>query len=235
MPQLSYKRVILKLSGEMFSDNNKDLFVAVEGLAKEIQTIVSQGVELGIVIGGGNILRGVSAAAKGMNRTRSDQVGMLATCINALVLQEALEKQGIVTRTLMALAIPNIAELYVPQKAKGQLKLGETLILAGGVGSPYFTTDSAAALRAAELEAELILKATKVMGVFDKDPNQHNDAKKYDRLSYSEVLSQNLGVMDPMSVAMCRENGIPTVVFQMGEGQILRVLSGESVGTQIRS
>jgi uridylate kinase len=231
-----YERILLKLSGEVLAgqhsfgiDQEK-----VRSLALEIAEVVREGVQLGLVVGGGNFFRGVAAAAREMDRVTADHMGMLATVINALALQDALEKQHIKTRVMTAIEMHQVAEPYIRRRAVRHLEKGRVVIFAAGTSNPYFSTDTAAALRGLEINAQVIAKATRVDGVFDKDPLQHDDAIRYDTVSYQEVLTKQLRVMDASAVAMCRDNRMPVLVFNMHvTGNILRMAMGESVGTVI--
>ncbi len=234
MPKTKYKRVLLKLSGEALAGENKTgINSQVLGqMADDIVQAIDLGVEMGIVIGGGNIFRGVAASAQGMDRASSDYMGMLATCINALALQDALEKKGLATRVQSAIEMAEIAEPYIRRKAMRHLEKRRIVIFAAGTGNPYFTTDTAAALRAMEINADVILKATKVDGVFDKDPALHPEAEKFDQLTYIEVLKRGLKVMDSTAISLCMDNKLPIVIFNLTEaGNVARVISGEQIGT----
>ncbi len=207
----------------------------IKQIAFEVANAQKAGLEIGIVIGGGNIFRGVAASVNGMDRASSDYMGMLATCINALALQDALEKEGVPTRVQTAIEMAEIAEPYIRRKAIRHLEKGRVVIFAAGTGNPYFTTDTAAALRAAEIGAEVIMKATKVDGIFDKDPIKFSDAKMFKELSYIEVLNKGLQVMDSTAVSLCMDNKLPILTFNlMTQGNILRAVKGESIGTLVR-
>lgn len=229
-----YKRILLKLSGEALAADsgfgiNPD---TIKELAIEICEVHKLGVQIGIVIGGGNIFRGIAASAHGMDRASSDYMGMLATCINALALQDALEKQDVHTRVQSAIEMAEIAEPYIRRRAVRHLEKNRVVIFAAGTGNPFFTTDTAAALRAMEINADAIFKATKVDGIYDKDPVKHPDAKKYDRITYLEVLSKKLQVMDSTAISLCMDNELPIVTFNMKtNGNIRRVICGEAIGT----
>lgn len=229
-----YKRVLLKLSGEALMGKasygiDRDV---LDSFSEQIEQIHKLGVELAIVIGGGNIFRGVSAAAEGMNRAAADYIGMIATVINALALQENLERRGLFTRVMSAIEITAVAERYIRRRATRHLEKGRIVIFAAGTGSPYFTTDTAAALRAMEISAEVILKATRVDGIFDKDPLKHRNAKKFNELSYIDVLKRRLKVMDSTATSLCMDNELPIVVFDLTKkGNMMRVISGEKIGT----
>jgi uridylate kinase len=233
---LKYKRVLLKLSGEALMGNlgyGIDPEV-ISRISSEIKQVVNLEVELAIVVGGGNIFRGMAASAKGMDRATADYMGMLATVMNALALQEGLEKAGVTTRVLSAVEIAEVAEPFIRRRALRHLEKGRVTIFAGGTGNPYFTTDTAASLRAAEIGAEVILKATKVDGVYDRDPARHPDARKYEQISYMDVLTQDLRVMDQTAITLCRENSIPLIVFDVAiSGNIERAVKGEHIGTLV--
>ena len=234
MSDCKYKRVILKLSGEALagiSGFGLDFNVA-KRIALEIKELVDMGVEVGTVVGGGNIWRGRSG--EGMDRTTADYMGMMATCINALALQDSLEQVGVRTRVQTAIEMKEIAEPFIRRRAMRHLEKGRVVIFAAGTGNPYFSTDTTAALRAAEIEADVILLAKKVDGVYDKDPHKYSDAKKYDTLSYIEVLDQGLQVMDSIATSLCMDNEIPILVFGLDEpGNIKRAMYGESIGTLV--
>ena len=208
----------------------------VSALATDIAAVAATGVQTGLVVGGGNFFRGVAAAAKNMDRVTADHMGMLATVINALALQDALEKQGIATRVMTEIEMHQVAEPYIRRRAIRHLEKGRIVVFAAGTSNPYFSTDTAATLRALEIKADIIAKATRVEGVFDKDPLKHSDAVLYKRISYTEVLSRSLGVMDASAVAMCRDNKLPIVVFNLNTpGNIMRMSRGEALGTLIAS
>ena len=233
-----YKRVLLKLSGEMLvGDQAMGIQPDVIGrFADEIKDLHTTGVEIALVIGGGNIFRGLAGASRGMDRAHADYMGMLATVINGLALQDALESRGVYTRVLSAISVNEICEPYIRRRAIRHLEKGRVVIFAGGTGNPYFTTDTAAALRAAEIQADVILKATKVDGVYDRDPKVHDDAVRFDSVTYLEVLQRGLKVMDSTAVSLCMDNDIPIVVFNLAdEGNIKRVLLGEEIGTRVYS
>lgn len=231
-----YGRVLLKLSGETFMGkliSGIDHEV-IDGIAGEISQVAELGVQLGIVIGGGNIFRGLAASAKGMDRTTADYMGMLATIINGLALQSALERRGVSTRVQTAIEMREIAEPFIQRRALRHLEKGRIVIFAAGTGNPYFTTDTAATLRAVEIKADVILKATRVDGVYDRDPLRHADATMYKKISYTDVLTKNLKVMDATAISMCRDNGLPLIVFNLHKaGNIRRVICGETVGTLV--
>lgn len=231
-----YQRILLKLSGEVLAGQNSFGIdqEKVRSLAHEIAEVVRQGVQLGLVVGGGNFFRGVAAAARDMDRVTADHMGMLATVINALALQDALEKQHVKTRVMTAIEMHQVAEPYIRRRAVRHLEKGRVVIFAAGTSNPYFSTDTAAALRGLEISAQVVAKATRVDGVFDKDPLQHPDAIRYQSVSYQEVLTKQLRVMDASAVAMCRDNRLPVLVFNMHvAGNILRMAMGETVGTVI--
>jgi uridylate kinase len=237
LPQTKYKRILLKLSGEALAGDTGYGIVpeVILGTAREIAAVQALGVQIGIVIGGGNIFRGVAASAHGMDRSSSDYMGMLATVINALALQDALEKSGAQTRVQTAIEMAEIAEPYIRRRAVRHLEKGRIVIFAAGTGNPYFTTDTAAALRAMEINANAILKATKVDGIYNKDPIKHKDAVKYDSLTYIDVLNQRLEVMDSTAISLCMDNNLPIVTFNMKtSGNIRRVVLGESIGTIVQ-
>ncbi len=234
MSGLKYKRAILKLSGEAlageagFGLDAKTLDI----VAKQVKEINDLGVELAIVVGGGNFWRGLKGSAGGMDRATADYMGMLATVMNALALQDALENEGVFTRTQTAVEMRQIAEPYIRRRAIRHLEKGRVVIFGAGTGNPYFSTDTTAALRAAEMEVDIILMAKKVDGIYDSDPRQNPNAKRYDRLSYMEVLNQELKVMDSTAASLCKDNHIPIVLFDINkEGNISRALHGEKVGT----
>lgn len=224
------------MSGESFMGNLSSGIdpEVVEVVAGEIREVAALGVQLGIVIGGGNIFRGMTASAKGMDRTTADYMGMLATVINSLALQSALEHVGVPTRVQTAIEMREIAEPFIQRRAVRHLEKGRVVIFAAGTGNPYFTTDTAATLRAVEIKADIILKATKVDGVYDRDPVQYADAVMYEKISYTEVLTKNLKVMDASAISLCRDNGLPLNVFNLQKaGNIKRVICGERVGTMV--
>jgi uridylate kinase len=232
-----YKRILLKLSGEVLAGGagfGVDP-ACVKALAEEVAEVHRAGVQLGLVIGGGNFFRGVAAAARHMDRVTADSMGMLATIINCLAMQDALEKQGVPTRVMTAVHMNQLAEPYIRRRAIRHIEKGRIVVLGGGTSNPFFSTDSAGALRALEVGAEIFAKATGVDGVFDKDPRKHSDAVQYKEVSYDEVLAKNLGVMDASAVAMCRDNRMPISVFNLTtRGNIMRMSMGEPVGTLIR-
>ena len=232
----AYRRVVIKLSGEgLAGDAGFGIApTVIRGMAEEIRETHRLGVQIAIVIGGGNIIRGVSAASQGMDRATADYMGMMAGVINGVALQDALEKEDVPTRVLSALEIKEVAEPYIRRRAIRHLEKGRIVIFAAGTGNPYFTTDTAAALRAAEVHADLIMKATKVDGVYSADPKQDASAERFERLSYEEAIRRNLQFMDQTAIQLCRQNGLPIVVFDMTvHGNIRRVVSGETVGTLV--
>ena len=232
MANCAYKRVMLKISGEALSGANGYGFDfdVVGRIAREVKTLVDMDVEVGLVVGGGNIWSGRSG--EGMDRTTADHMGMLATCINALALQDALEGIGVHTRVQTAIEMKEIAEPFIRRRAVRHLEKGRVVIFGAGSGNPYFSTDTAAALRAAEIEADVILLAKNVDGVYDKDPNKFADAKKYDKLTYMEVIEQGLQVMDTTATTLCMDNNIPILVFGISEeGNIKKVMEGQKIGT----
>ena len=237
MSKPSYKRVLLKLSGEVLM-GDQDFGIDpefVRELAKEIKAAKESGLELCLVIGGGNIFRGMAGAAKGMDRAQADYMGMLATVMNALAMQNALESLGVHTRVQSAIQMDAVCEPVIRRRAERHLEKGRVVIFAAGVGSPFFTTDSGAALRAAEMKCDALLKGTSVDGVYDSDPKTNAGAKRFDTVSYDKVLADNLKVMDASAVALCRDNSIPIVVFSIREkGNLARVLAGEGVQTVVQ-
>ncbi|MBS1105722.1 MAG: uridylate kinase [Deltaproteobacteria bacterium] len=231
-----YRRIVIKLSGEgLAGEAGFGIAPAViRGIAAEIREVHGLGVQVAIVIGGGNIIRGVSAASEGMDRATADYMGMMAGVINGVALQDALEKEEVPTRVLSALTIQEVAEPYIRRRAIRHLEKGRIVIFAAGTGNPYFTTDTAAALRAAEVHADLIMKATKVDGVYDADPQKVPAAQRFEQLSYEEAIRRNLQFMDQTAIQLCRQNGVPIVVFDMTvRGNILKVVSGETIGTLV--
>ena len=235
-PTPHYKRILLKLSGEaLMGDQPYGIDPAVATrIAQDIAEIQSLGVQTAIVIGGGNIFRGLAASARGMDRSTGDYMGMLATVINALALQDALEKNGVPTRVLTAIEMRAVAEPFIRRRAVRHLEKGRVVVFAAGTGNPYFTTDTAAALRAMEMKAEVILKATKVDGIYTADPVKHPDATRYDRISYLQVLQERLQVMDATAISLCMDNKLPILVFNLKTpGNIRRVVMGEAIGTLV--
>jgi len=236
MGRPKYKRVLLKLSGEaLCQDTGFGIDTEIlSGIADELKEISEMGIELAIVIGGGNIFRGLSASAKGMDRATADYMGMLATVLNAMALQDALERKGVYTRIQNSLQIQQITEPYIRRRATRHLEKGRIVIFAAGTGNPFFTTDTAAALRAIEIDAEAILKATRVDGVYDKDPLKHKDAKKFDKLTYLDVLKKGLKVMDSTATSLCMDNHMPIHVFNMTQkGNMKKAMMGDKIGTLV--
>lgn len=236
MTRPKYGRILLKLSGEALQ-GGKGYGIepqVLESIAEQVQAVHAMGTQLAIVIGGGNIFRGVAASAQGMDRASADYMGMLATVINGLALQDALEAKGVPTRVQTAIEMSQLAEQYIRRRAVRHLEKGRAVIFAAGTGNPYFTTDTAASLRAMEIHAEIILKATKVDGIYDKDPKKHADAKRFDKLDYLEVLQRDLKVMDSTAISLCRDNKLPIMVFELGpKDNIKRAVMGEAVGTVV--
>ncbi len=233
---IEYKRILLKLSGEaLMGDDSFGINTdVIDYVAREIQEIVAHGVEPGIVIGAGNIFRGVAGASKGMDRATADNMGMLATVMNSLALQDALERCGVDTRVMSAIPMQSVCEPYIRRRATRHLEKGRAVIFAAGTGNPYFTTDSAGVLRALEINADLIIKATKVNGVFDKDPMVHSDAVRYERLTFDEVLIRDLRVMDATGIALAKGDKKPIMVLNMlTPGNIRKAVSGQNIGTTI--
>lgn len=236
MEHPKYKRVVLKLSGEALAGSagygiDQDMISSVASQVKEVR---AQGVDVAIVVGGGNIWRGIAGSERGMDRATADYMGMLATVMNSLALQDALEHADVDTRVQVAIEMRQIAEPYIRRRAIRHLEKGRVVIFAAGTGNPYFSTDTTAALRAAEIEADVILMAKKVDGVYDSDPAKNNGAKKYIQLSYMQVLNQGLGVMDSTAASLCKDNGIPLIVFNINQqGNILKVVMGEKIGTYV--
>ncbi|MCC6587386.1 MAG: UMP kinase [Bryobacterales bacterium] len=231
-----YERILLKLSGEVLAGQNGFGVdpERVKAMAAEVAAVARTGVQLGLVVGGGNFFRGVAAAARNMDRVAADHMGMLATVINALAFQDALEKQGVPTRVMTAIQIHQVAEPYIRRRAIRHLEKGRIVIFAAGTSNPYFSTDTAATLRALEIKAQIVAKATRVNGVYDKDPLKHPDATFFREVGYSDVLAKNLAVMDASAVAMCRDNALPILVFNLNtDGNIMRMAMGEPVGTVI--
>jgi len=231
-----YGRILLKLSGEVMAGEGSFGVDAtrVAALATEVSEVARTGVQIGLVVGGGNFFRGVAAAAQNMDRVAADHMGMLATVINALALQDALEKQGVPTRVMTAIEMHQVAEPYIRRRAIRHLEKGRIVVFAAGTSNPYFSTDTAATLRGLEIKAEIVAKATRVDGVYDKDPLKSTDAVRFAEIGYSDVLAKNLRVMDASAVAMCRDNRLPIVVFNLNvRGNIMRMAMGEAIGTLI--
>jgi uridylate kinase len=236
MTKLKFKRVLVKLSGEaLMGDMAYGISPeTVSGIADEIRQIHENDIEIALVIGGGNIFRGMATYARGMDRVAADQMGMLATIMNGLALQEALERVNVDTRLMTAISMHELAEPYIRRRAIRHLEKKRVVVCAGGTGNPYFTTDTAAALRAIEIKAKVVLKATKVDGVYDMDPVIHPGAVKYDMLSYMDVLTRGLEIMDMTAISLCKENNLPIIVFNLKQkGNLLRVLQGEKIGTVV--
>jgi uridylate kinase len=233
----AYRRLLLKLSGgRLAGESGFGISPSViAGIAQDLRDVHELGTQICVVIGGGNVIRGIDAAEQGLDRTSADYMGMLASVINALALQDALEKEGIATRVLSALEIQSVAEPYIRRRAERHLEKGRAVVFAAGTGNPYFSTDTAAALRAAELDCDIILMGKQgVDGVYDADPKEHPDARRYDSLSFDEAIRSNLRVMDQTALALCRENGLPIIVFDSGvRGNIQKVASGENLGTTV--
>ena len=237
MKRPQYKRILLKLSGEVLMGEGKYGIdpAAIQKIAREIKDVKNLGVEVAIVIGGGNIFRGIAASAKGMDRASADDMGMLATIMNGIALQDALEKMDVHTRVQTAIEMREVAEPYIRRRAIRHLEKGRVVIFAGGTGNPYFTTDTTASLRAMEIGANVILKATKVDGVYDADPLLHKRARRYDELTYLDVLKKQLRVMDATAISLCMDHHIPIIVFNLKKtGNVKRVVLGEKVGTKVR-
>ena len=231
-----YKKILLKLSGEALMGEQEFGISSdvITSYAKQIKEIVDLGVEVSIVIGGGNIFRGISGAAQGVDRVTGDHMGMLATVINSLALQNSIEKLGVQTRVQTAIEMPKVAEPFIKRRAQRHLEKGRVVIFGAGTGNPYFTTDTAAALRAIEMETDVVIKATKVDGIYDKDPVKYPDAKQYEPVTYNEVLAKDLKVMDATAISLCRENKLPIIVFNsLIEGNLKRVIMGENIGTTV--
>jgi uridylate kinase len=232
-----YQRILLKVSGEALAGSNSFGLdpERVKSLSAEIAEVARAGVQVGLVVGGGNFFRGVAAAAKNMDRVTGDHMGMLATVINALAFQDALEKQGAPTRVMTAIEMHQVAEPYIRRRAIRHLEKGRIVVFAAGTSNPYFSTDTAATLRALEIKADIIAKATRVDGVYDKDPHKYADAVRFTEIGYTEVLAKSLAVMDASAVAMCRDNSLQIMVFNMSvTGNIMRMAMGEPIGTMIR-
>jgi len=231
---LKYKRILLKLSGESLMGQQQYGIdqTRLNNYAEEIASLVKAGVQIGIVIGGGNIFRGLSGAAKGFDRVKGDQMGMLATVINSLALDSALKNHGLKSRVLTAIRLEHIGEYYSKEKAVDYLEKGEVVIISGGTGNPYFTTDTASALRGIEIEADIMLKGTRVDGIYTADPEKDTSAVKFDTISFEEIYKRNLRIMDLTATTLCKENNLPILVFNMDKkGNLKKVLAGESLGT----
>jgi uridylate kinase len=234
---LRYQRILLKLSGEILGGSRGYGIEAevIQALTAQIAEVQALGVQVGVVIGGGNIFRGVQAGAQGLDRASGDYMGMLATAMNALALQDVMEQQGLETRVLSAIEMRQIAEPYIRRRATRHLEKGRVVIFACGTGNPYFTTDTAAALRAMEISAEVLLKGTKVDAVYDRDPVKHADATAYTELTFMDVLQKGIKVMDSAAISLCMDNKLPIVVFDIGtSGNLMKVVKGEPIGTMVR-
>ena len=238
MAKPAYKRILLKLSGEAFmgdGSNGPIDFELVSKFCREVAEAHALGTEIGLVVGGGNIFRGITGAKTGLDRPTGDYMGMLATVINALAIQASLEQRGVATRVLTAIEMRPVAEPYIRRRAQRHLEKGRVVIFGAGTGNPFFTTDTAAALRANEIGADVLMKATNVDGVYDDDPRKNSNAKRYEELDYTTALTKNLGVMDATAVSLCRENRLPILVFNLTRpGSIIRVLRGEKIGTLVK-
>ncbi|MCY7390953.1 MAG: UMP kinase [Leptolyngbyaceae cyanobacterium CAN_BIN12] len=233
---LTYQRIVLKLSGEALMGDlsygiDPDI---VQGIAEEIADVTANGVQVAVVVGGGNIFRGIKGAAAGMDRATADYIGMIATVMNAMTLQDALERMEVPTRVQTAISMQQIAEPYIRRRAIRHLEKGRIIIFGAGSGNPFFTTDTTAALRAAEISADVVFKATKVDGVYDSDPRTNPDAKRYKTLNYAHILNKDLGVMDATAISLCKENNIPIIVFDLSvKGNIRRAVMGDPIGTLV--
>ena len=233
---LKYKRILLKFSGEaLMGEQNFGIDPAVlQRIAAEVKELVEAGVQIAVVVGGGNIFRGISLAASGMDRTAADHMGMLATVINSLAIQDAMEQAGLVVRVMSALAVHSVCEDYIRRRAMRHLEKGRVVVFAAGTGNPFFTTDTAASLRGVEVDVDLVIKATKVDGVYSADPNKDKDAVRYDRLSYDEVINNKLEVMDTTAIVLCRDNKLPIRVFNMNKkGALMNIVKGMDEGTLV--
>jgi uridylate kinase len=232
-----FRRILLKFSGEILArdDGGGIDFAKLSSFCKQIAAVKAEGIEIGLVIGGGNLIRGASISENGIDRVTADYMGMLATVINALAFQSALERAGVDTRVQTAIKMEQLAEPYIKRRAIRHLEKGRVVIFAGGTGNPYFTTDTAAALRAIEIEADVVMKGTKVDGVYDGDPMRDPNAKRFDSLTYIDVLNRRLGVMDATAISLCMENKLPVVVFKLtGDNNLIRAVRGEPVGTVVK-
>ena len=236
MGEYQYKRILLKLSGEfLMGDKGYGIDPAVaDRLAKEVSEVVKKGVQVAVTVGGGNIFRGLAGSANGMDRSQADYIGMLATVMNALALQDAFERNGQMCRVMSAIEMHEVCETYIRRRAIRHLEKGRVVIFAAGTGNPYFTTDTTAALRACEIDAECLMKATKVDGIYDKDPKKFPDAQRFDRITYLDVIAKELNVMDSTAITLCHDNSMPILVFDIGnEGAVDAALRGEPVGTVV--
>jgi|TARA_X000000950_G_scaffold75750_1_gene94723 uridylate kinase len=231
----NYKRIILKISGEILGSRTEGEPIharSLENICKEIKAVSDMGIEVGLVVGGGNIFRGLQGSEKGIDRTTGDSMGMLATVINGLAIMDRLEKMGAVVRVQSAIPMDKLAEPYIQRRAIRHLERGRIVIFVAGTGNPYFSTDTTAALRASEISADIILKATKVDGIYDKDPHKHEDAKRFEHLTYMECLEKRLSVMDSTAFSLCMDNGLPILVFDLQQEHSIRTaVSGETIGT----
>ncbi len=235
-PKLGYRRVVIKLSGEALCGSEGGFGIDTQTLqntASDIAEVQAEGVQIGIVVGGGNIFRGLRGASEGMDRAQSDYMGMLATVINSLALQDVLERRRVKTRVMTSIHIHNVAEPYIRRRAIRHLERGDVVVFAAGTGNPYFSTDTAAALRAMEIHADGLFKATKVEGIYDRDPRRHAEATMYQHVTYDRFLADHLGVMDSTAVSLCRDNGMPIRVFKAAPGNFRRVCLGEDIGTTV--
>ena len=233
---LKYKRILLKLSGEALAGDKDFEFSSsvLDSFARQVKEVHEKGAEIAIVIGGGNIFRGITGMEEGFDRVTGDTMGMLATIMNGLALQDSIERLGIPTRVLTAIQMPQVAEPFIRRRAIRHLEKKRVVIFAGGTGNPYFTTDSCGALRAVEIGADVLAKGTKVDGIYDKDPMKHKDAVKYETVTFDEAIGKNLGVMDTTALSLCRENNMPIIVFNaLEEGNILKMIQGENLGTLV--
>ncbi len=236
MPEIKYKRILVKLSGEALVGQQQAGIdpQMIDKLAAELIALAQSGVEVGVVVGGGNLFRGASLAAAGLDRVTGDHMGMLATVMNALALQDGLQRQGVATRVMSGLAMPQVCETYTQREARRRLAAGEIIVFAAGTGSPYFTTDTGASLRAIEIRADLLIKATKVDGIYDKDPVKHTDAVRYTDLDYDQAIDQRLAVMDVAAMILCNDNALDLVVCDINQpGALLDLAKGGSVGTRV--
>jgi uridylate kinase len=238
-PTPKYKRILLKLSGEAFQNKRTGASLDADvfsDMARQLVEVRDAGVQIAIVVGGGNIFRGMTGANSGIDRTTGDHMGMLATVINSLALQSALERAGVQTRVMSAINMPAVAEPFIHRRAMRHLEKGRVVILGAGTGNPFFTTDTAAALRASEIEADALLKATKVDGIYDRDPVRHPDAKRFEELSFADALAKRLKIMDAAAFSLCQENNIPIVVFDFFKrGELMRVVRGQRAGTRVHA